>query len=428
MPSVRVALGAALPLSLQVPDGDTGLYPQAHVYDPTGAEVGSSPFDLTHAALGRYTSAAYTPTVEGIFTAVFIIYTDAGHTTESQGFGRVDEAFTVLADSANIDRNADLIESQRGGHTWQGTEVFYVDPVNGSGGAAGTRDDPLDTVTEALSLVTDSAHSVIFLVSGAAAGPTTLDEAVTIAKRYTFLRGPGRDFIWTRSGAGDTVTVTAEGVELSGFQVETDSAGSGAGIRVNGGDFCRCRHLWTHDTRGSGFEISNSNHAIVEDCSVVGSGLGGSGHGIQVTPAGGTAFNVQIRRNHITVVPGDGIRLNGLNVDRAILRDNIVHNCDGWGINLIDTDHAFLWNNVLGENGSGDIDDQGTNTTITEGPKVDWLYRRWMNRLWLSPAGLWQLFKDNDVDVETTWDPILDAWGNPIAPAPGSPARRPKGV
>jgi hypothetical protein len=436
MPSIIVKLGSELPLSLALPGGEAGMYPRAHVYDPAGSEVGSSPFDLTHLALGRYTyPTGYTPPAAGTYTALFITYTDSGHTTESALYGRIDEGFFVTPLLANVDRNADLIESQRGGHTWQGVEVFYVDPVNGAAAASGTREDPLDTVTEALSLVTDSAHSIIFLISGAVAGPTTLVEDVTINKRYTFLRGPGRDFIWTRAGAGDTIAVTAEGVELAGFQLETDAVGAGAGVRVNGADFCRCKHLWINETRGSGIEISNSDHAIVELCNVINAGQGGSGHGIQVTPAGGQSLNVRIRQNHISAVPGNGINLNGANVDGAIIRENVIHRCTGWGINLADTDDAFITLNVLGLNTAGPINDGGTNTIQINneqwgtGAAVDLIRKIFTNRLELQDGSIdnWELWDDDDLTVLMTWS-VRDKNGNRIESNTKTPARRTKGV
>ena len=96
MPSTPVKLGDPLPLSLAAFDGANGLYPQAHVYDASNVEVGSSPFDLSEiGTTGRYTSAAFTPTSTETYTALFITYTDALHTLESAIHARVQEMYPV---------------------------------------------------------------------------------------------------------------------------------------------------------------------------------------------------------------------------------------------------------------------------------------------------------------------------------------------
>jgi hypothetical protein len=270
----------------------------------------------------------------------------------------VDSSGGLSAVLAAVNRNADLIESQNTSHTWQG-DTYWVDPDRGGtlgGGATGVRDNPLNTVTEALTLVTDSNHDMIQLVSGVTPGPTTLTEDVVINKRYVFIRGPGRDFIWTRSGPGHTIEVTAEGVQLSKFQVETTAVtGAGAGIRVNGAPFCKIDNVWVNQTRGSGIEISNSDNSFIENCTVDGAGVGGSGHGIEVTPAGGSSKSVKIFCCHVVDVPGDGIRLFGDNVDSTIIEDCKIHQCTGWGISLSETEDVIISRNVIGENGAGDI-------------------------------------------------------------------------
>lgn len=303
------------------------------------------------------------PTLDGgdRLVAVYDIFNAA---PAIQLYDQDEIAIDVTATQLSVDFNSDLIESQRRAHTWQDGERVWMSPNAGdtiANGASGSRTKPVNTITEALSLVSDSGHSVIFLVADAV-GVTTHDEAVTINKRYTFFRGPGRDFVWKTSAVGDTITVEAEGIELSGFQVETHTVGNGAGVRVSGADFCEMRHLWFSDTRGSAVEISNSDHSIVEDCTLEGTGLAGSGHGIQITPAAGTSMHARIRNNHISGVAGDGIRLNGANVDDVVIERNSIHECTGWGINLIDTLRIMLLDNRLGLNDSGDINDGGTDT------------------------------------------------------------------
>ena len=267
--------------------------------------------------------------------------------------------------SVQSDRNAALIESQRGAHTWQGN-LFYVDPVNGdshANGSRGGRFDPYDSVQDCHdNAVVDSNHDVIILVSGAS-GPTIMVEDVTISKRYTFIRGPGRDFLWTRTGAGDTIGVTADGVELSGFQLSTDTIGSGDGIDIIGADFVRIHHVWINETRGHGVEVSNSSNIVIEDCTLDGTGQGGSGHGINIYPAGGASNHCTIRNNHIADVAGHGVWLQGATVDHSIVKNNQIHGCTGWGLLIgIGVTDSVACYNTLGNNSNGDISDSGTDT------------------------------------------------------------------
>jgi len=94
--SIAVVLGSPLPLSLTLPDGASGLFPQAVVYDSADAPVAGSPFDLTEVgATGRYTNAAFTPGAFGTFAALFIVYSNAGHTVEATTYARDQDSFTV---------------------------------------------------------------------------------------------------------------------------------------------------------------------------------------------------------------------------------------------------------------------------------------------------------------------------------------------
>lgn len=263
-----------------------------------------------------------------------------------------------------IDRNADLIESHRGAHTVQG-DHYYVDPVNGgllAAGFDGTSSKPLSTVTEALTLVVDSQHDVIFLIAGAAAGVTTLTDAATVNKRYVQIRGPGRDFIWDRSTPGDTITVTADGVGLSGFQVETASSGAGRGITVNGADFVRAEKIWFNDTQGDGMRVIDGSHVFVSGCWFEESGQSGAGHGLVLDPTGGSVYHAVVEDNHFSAVAGDSVRIGSGTVDDCVIRRNEIHQSEGWGINILGGNNAMVIGNRLHDNASGDINDSGTDT------------------------------------------------------------------
>jgi len=260
-----------------------------------------------------------------------------------------------------------LIEYQRGAHTGTGN-IFYVDPINGdsyAGGSDGSKVKPLLSVQDCHdNLVTDSNHDIVILVPGAA-GATTLTENVTLSKRYTFYRGPGRDFLWTRSGAGHTIEVTGDGNELSGFQLSTDTIGVGDGVNVNGCDFLAIRNIWVNQTQGSGIDISNSTSVLIDCITMDGAGVSGAGHGISITPAGGGSDFATITNSSISSIAGDGIRLNGASVNNSHINNNMIHDCTGYGINIVTgVVNTFANNNSFGNNTLGDIGDSGTNSVV----------------------------------------------------------------
>ncbi len=280
-----------------------------------------------------------------------------------------DTEVDVLTELNSIDRNAFLIESQRGAHTWQGN-IYYVDPVNGdthANGARGGRYDPYSSVQDCHdNAVTDSNHDVVILISGDSAAVTTLTEDVTLTKRYTFYRGPGRDFIWTRSGAGDTITINGDGIEISGCQINTDSIGNGNGIDISGADFVKVRYTWINDTRCHAISATSCDNIIIEHNNLQHSGQGGAGHGIVLDVGGGTCNFSVIRNNYIYHIAGDGIKLIGFS-EHAMVLNNILYHCSGRGINIgVSSLEVYLRNNGYGFNTNGDILDNGTNTVRDE--------------------------------------------------------------
>lgn len=269
-----------------------------------------------------------------------------------------------------IKRVIAVIESQRGAHTHQAMgNIFFVDPVNGGTHGAGNRggiSDPYLGVQDCHdNAITDSNHDLIILLSGAAAGVTTLTEDVTLSKRYLFLRGPGRDFIWTRAGAGDTISITADGVELSGFQLNTAGVGSGNGIQVTDADFLRVHRCWINDTRGDGINLLRAENCIVENNVFTDTGQGGSGKGIDVSGAGGSSnFNI-IRNNSFRDCQGDAIQISGGSTNDTTIIGNIIEGSTAFGIDIgASSTDAIVIDNRLANNASGNINDGGATTVL----------------------------------------------------------------
>lgn len=91
--TVPASIGEPVTLLLVLEDGNTGMFPQAEIYD-TGAVVPLDVIDLDHKAKGRY-EATWTPSAVGSYSSLFITYADAGHIVESLVYTREGEQIFV---------------------------------------------------------------------------------------------------------------------------------------------------------------------------------------------------------------------------------------------------------------------------------------------------------------------------------------------
>ncbi len=320
----------------------------------------------------RFDEVNVTAMAPDVITATVIAADAIGAAEIAAGAITVSEAPTL---DQQISAVIDIVESHRGEHTASGV-VFYVDPVNGTtfgGGGTGTKLNPLLGIQDAHdNLITDANHDVIILVAGAASGRTTLTEDVVLTKEYFFIRGPGRDFIWTRSGNGDTISITGDGIELAGFQLETAATGSGDGVQITDADFARVCNVWINETQGDGINILRGSNSQICCNTFQGTGQGGSGEGIHILGTGpGVASENIIERNIFSDVAGDAIRVEDGTIEHTHIMWNMIHTSDAWGINIgASSVNALVHNNVLKNNASGAILDNGTGTGISN--NVDW--------------------------------------------------------
>jgi hypothetical protein len=105
-----LAVGGAIPLSLQLPNGESNKFPRAIIYN-ADRTVFAGPIDLSHNALGEYKAAAtYSMPSQDFIVVQYIVYTDAGHTTEDTDTsnGRVSVEFTRQSDPSQINRAVEL--------------------------------------------------------------------------------------------------------------------------------------------------------------------------------------------------------------------------------------------------------------------------------------------------------------------------------
>jgi len=103
--AVSAKVGTPVPIVMILEDGNETQYPQALIY----AAGGTSPIetlDLDHKALGRY-EASFTPPTSDVFSAVFIVYADTGHTIENIVYVRAVEQ--IFASNETVDDLSALI-------------------------------------------------------------------------------------------------------------------------------------------------------------------------------------------------------------------------------------------------------------------------------------------------------------------------------
>jgi len=145
---ILVEEGDGIPIVLQIADGNTGLFPQAKIRSDAGDDLGT--VSLSHIANGLY-QTIFTMTDDPYISATYIVYTDAGHTVESDIYCRDVDTFllimpseykadvsaletkidSVISTLASMDTDLDFVKSIEGGK-WQltGTQMIFYKSDN----------------------------------------------------------------------------------------------------------------------------------------------------------------------------------------------------------------------------------------------------------------------------------------------------------
>jgi hypothetical protein len=103
--TIPATVGDPVLLVEAMPDGNTGVYPQAEIYLPSGT-VPVAVVDLNHQVKGRY-EGSWIPSSAGAYSALFIVYADAAHTVESIVYTR--EAEQIFVSVADVDDLAAML-------------------------------------------------------------------------------------------------------------------------------------------------------------------------------------------------------------------------------------------------------------------------------------------------------------------------------
>ncbi len=195
--SAAVVPGSDLPITLLLEDGNTGKFPQAEVRNEAGTLL--TTLNLSHVASGLYTNTTYQMPDEDWVVVTYIVYDDAGHTTESLLHLRAQDVFSR-------DRGG-LLSLYDNGRV----VAVHYDATNGSPGSIlginGTVDNPVDNESDMLALA--SALGIrAYCVSDA----LTLTTGYPDSAFYSDRRGFG----FVSIGTEDVTDCFFEGLTLAG--------------------------------------------------------------------------------------------------------------------------------------------------------------------------------------------------------------------
>jgi hypothetical protein len=254
-----------------------------------------------------------------------------------------------------------LLESLRnkGGSSSVGN-IFYWDPVNGSDDNSGTTpNDAKATFVAAQGLATAGNNDIVFALSTDPSGVTTVSETLSITVPTLKVRGPGYPFQLVPGSPGvDTVSISADSVEFSGFYLSTAAGGSDNGLTL-AADNALIKDIWIKDATANGLDLSASSRSqidtcAVEDCAGVGISLGA-----------GTSLTT-VRRCIVSGNGDDGVSLTGASLSNNIFENNLIFNNGGYGIDIDTgvTRTGVRLHHTFSGNTSGATRDLGTQTFI----------------------------------------------------------------
>lgn len=283
-----------------------------------------------------------------------------GKLTNNATGTHVDSAGLVQAQTVDDTRHA--VASLRPHHTAFGRTIYW-DPADGDDTHNGTT-PALATATfsAAHTLATSGAHDTIIALS-TSTGQTVADEIITISKSYTFLRGPGRDFlIKPTDDTQDTITINAVGVEVSGMIIETAATGVNNAITVaTGADFFFIHNIWSHTVTGDFVHIDGTvAYGRIDGCFVSHT----ANYGIHIN---GNTRHTRITNTEIDNPGNDGIVIEGTTARNNTIGPGVsIYDGDAYAIRITSpaTRNIIKNGNSFYDNTSGNIIDNGIDTEL----------------------------------------------------------------
>lgn len=254
-----------------------------------------------------------------------------------------------------------MVENLSGTHKSVGN-VYYWDPTNGSDSNAGTTPaTAVATFSAAEALCTAGGHDIVFALADNGSSVTTYTTPISITKDTVKLRGPGYQFQLVPSSSGtDTVSITGNSVEISGFYISTASGGTDDGISIASSvNNTSIKDCWIENATSNGIILNGTSRTKITTCAIEGSGAAG------ISIANSTTL-AKITQSIITGSTGDGVELAGSSSTDNIFEDNLIYNNGAYGIDIgtgvvrtgVRKHHTFSGNT------SGDTRDNGSATFI----------------------------------------------------------------
>jgi len=251
------------------------------------------------------------------------------------------------------------------GETQKGIgDVFYWDPTSGNDGNTGlTPTAAVETFFQAQELAADGHHDVIFCLSSYPTGITTVTETITITKNTLKVRGPGHVFqLVPIATTDDTVTISANDVEISGLYISTATSGTKNAVTVTG-DNALIKDCWISIVRGHGLNLSGTAKTIVDTAVIEHCGASGTGNGINL---GQDTTETKIKKC-IIFDNKTGVLLSGTGIADNLIEDCLVYKNTAYGANIANEEvlrTTLRGGNTLTNNSPGNTLDNGTDTYI----------------------------------------------------------------
>src|SRR3989344_56406 len=252
-----------------------------------------------------------------------------------------------------------LIESLRGKHQTLGN-IWYWDPAGGLDTNDGLQPSTaVLTFAKAQTLATAGNNDIIFCLSTASGGITTVPESLTITKNNLKVRGPGYPFqIKPTLSSTVPITVTADNVEVSGLYVQPTAGGSVNGITITG-DNALVKDCWINTATANGIDLSSSTRTSIQTCAIESS----TSNGINI---GNSVSQSIISTCIISGSGADGANLGGTSISDNIFENNLIYNNTGYGIDVGTgvTRTGVRLHHTFSGNTAGSTRDLGTGTFI----------------------------------------------------------------